>query len=71
MKSAYNSFKYSACYSCGYCKEYKLPENAIGILDIRKNGIVKIWCYAADNVISIMTAMKKQDCPYFIQAENE
>lgn len=41
------------------------------MLDVRKNGAVKIWCYAANDVVAIMTAMEKEDCPYFAKAEQE
>jgi hypothetical protein len=71
MKTAYDAFKHSACFDCGYCKECKLPESEAGMLDIRKNGVVKIWCYAENDVIAIMTAMEKEECPYLIKAENE
>lgn len=71
MKTTYDSFKHSACYTCGYCKERKLPESAAGMLDVRRNGVVKIWCYAANDVIAIMTAMEKEECPYRIKADNE
>ncbi len=71
MKTAYDSFKHSACFNCAYCKEMQLPESEIGMLDIRKNGVVKIWCYAANDVIPIMIAMEKEECPYFVEAENE
>lgn len=71
LKSDYDSFKYSACFNCPYCKEQKLPESEMGMLDIRRNGVVKIWCYAANDVIAIMTAMEKEECPYFIETENE
>lgn len=71
MKTAYDSFMHSACFDCGYCKERKLPESETAMLDIRKNGVVKIWCYAANDVISIMTAMEKEECPYFEEAESE
>lgn len=71
MKSAYNAFKYSACFNCPYCKERKLPESEVSMLDIRKNGVVKIWCYAANDVVAVMTAIEKKECPYFINVENE
>lgn len=70
-KTAYDSFKHSACFDCPYCKEQKTPESHAGMLDVRKNGVMKIWCYAANDVISIMTAMEKEDCPFYIEAENE
>jgi len=70
-RTFYESFKYSACFNCGYCKEQKLPETDVEMLDIRRTGIVKIWCYAANDVIAIMTAMEKDECPYYIEAENE
>jgi hypothetical protein len=71
MKTAYDAFKHSACFNCEYCKECRLSESEAGMLDIRKNGVVKIWCYAANDVIAIMTAMEKEECPYYIEAENE
>lgn len=71
MKTSYDFFKHSACYTCGYCKERKLPESEASMLDIRRNGVVKIWCYAANDVMAIMTAMEKEDCPYRIKADNE
>ncbi|HCX63435.1 MAG TPA: hypothetical protein DHU59_13490 [Clostridiales bacterium] len=72
MKSAYDSFKHSACFDCPYCKEQKLPESQMSMLDVRNRyGVVKIWCYAANDVIAIMTAMEKEECPYFVAAENE
>lgn len=67
----YKTFTHSACFTCGYCKEQGLPESEAEMLDIRKYGVVKIWCYAANNVIAVMTAMEKEECPYFIEAENE
>lgn len=63
----YDVFKNSACFNCRYCKEKKLPVSERNMLDVRKNGVVKIWCYAANDVISIMTAMDKVDCPYYEQ----
>lgn len=71
MKVAYDTFKNSACFDCGYCKERRLPEGEIGMLDIRRNGVVKIWCYASNDVIAIMTAIEKEECPYYIAAEKE
>ncbi|MDQ7094289.1 hypothetical protein REC12_11880 [Desulfosporosinus sp. PR] len=71
LKTAYDDFKHSACFDCAYCKEGKLPESEAGMLDIRKFGVVKIWCYAANNAIAIMTAMEKEDCPYRAMAKNE
>ncbi|MTI53764.1 hypothetical protein [Geosporobacter ferrireducens] len=70
-KVSYDAFKHSACFDCSYCKERKLPESEVGMLDIRKNGVVKIWCYAANDVIAIMTAMEKEECTYYIDTENE
>lgn len=70
FKTAYDSFKHSACSDCPYCKEQKTPETHMSILDVRRYG-VKIWCYAANDVISIMTAMEKEECPFYIEAENE
>jgi hypothetical protein len=71
MKTAYDSFKHSACFDCAYCKERKLSESESGMLDIRKNGVVKIWCYASNDVVAIMTAMEKEECPHFEEVENE
>jgi hypothetical protein len=69
-KTAYDAFKHSACFDCGYCEERKLPENKAGMLDIRKNG-VKIWCYAANDITTIMAAKEKGECPYYAEAEAE
>jgi hypothetical protein len=68
-KTPYIVFKHSACFNCSYCKEKDMCENEAGMLDIRKNGVVKIWCYAANDVIAIMAAMEKEECPYYIEAE--
>jgi hypothetical protein len=70
-KTAYNDFKHSACFDCGYCGERKMPESEAGMLDVRKNGIVKVWCYAANDVIAIMPEMEKEECLYYIEAEAE
>lgn len=48
-----------------------MSETEISMLDVRRNGVVKIWCYAANDVIAIMEAMEKEECPYFVEAENE
>lgn len=71
FKTAYDSFSHSACFNCPYCKEQKLPGDLAEMLDVRKSGVVKIWCYAANDVIAIMTAMGKEECSYYIAAENE
>jgi hypothetical protein len=71
MKTTYDTFRHSACFDCGYCKERKLPEAEAGMLDIRKMGVVKIWCYSASDTVAIMVAMEKDECPHFIESEGE
>ena len=73
MKSniSYDEFKHSACFNCGYCKEQRLPESDAELLDVRKNGVVKIWCYAANDVTWIMLGMEREQCLHWIRAENE
>ena len=70
-KFDYDVFKHSACFSCGYCKESHLPDSRADELDVRKTGLIKIWCYAANDVMAVMTAMEKEECPYRITADNE
>jgi len=74
-KTAYDHFKHSSCFDCSYCEERQLPENKAGMLDVRKNGIVKVWCYAANDVIAVDSGnnrnVKKEECPYYIEAKAE
>lgn len=70
QKEGYERFKYSACFSCPYCKEEKLAEINANELDVRKNGIVKTWCYAVNDVVAVMWPIEKEECPFYIQVEN-
>lgn len=63
---AYESFKNSACFKCMYCKEYQLLEDKADTLDVRRNGVVKIWCYAAGDVVPICIEANYEDCIEFV-----
>lgn len=67
----YKSFKSSACYTCGYCGQQNLREENANELEIRRYGIIKIWCYAVNDIINVSPQRNKETCCYKIRADKQ
>lgn len=64
----YTTFSRSACFTCSFCQEKNLPQNQAAKLNV-KNGIVKVWCYAANDFLPAIADVKKEGCLLHLQAE--
>ena len=65
-------FKSSKCFKCGYCLEK--GETDPDELDVRKNGVIKIWCHAAGHAgdcVPIMVLTDNEKCHIEMAADNE